>query len=401
MNVEEVDAELAHWQSDVDKLYANLLELQNNISFLDGRELTGVTRERQLKAKQADSRLWIYVDLYLKLVNKIKEKRAALPNFGRGKLLEEIEQLFKGPSIDLPAEEVALAERGLFSDSQKVEKLTVPVLRRTMESDFQILRDFYVQAQDAWQSGGNAIAELEKEVTGLTNEARQYGRESADEIAQLRARLESTTKRWRLDPLGVPRDLRRDLEPYIKAARSLIGRLSSERSRLASDVALLSVKLEEVKARRVIALQQYQACSARLDSPESAKQPPSTRTLGEKLEALKQLLSDKKWAETQQGLADWHNHYQKISNETESAIAFNQALLHKVDGLKRRIQEAVSKYNDYTARGMEAANSVKVFTSNGEQLLEGKVNLDQAERIVIALEVKVGELCTRFDQRAT
>jgi hypothetical protein len=156
-----------------------------------------------------------------------------------------------------------------------------------------------------------------------------------------------------------------------------------------------------VKARRVIALQQYQACSARLDSPESAKQPPSTRTLGEKLEALKQLLSDKKWAETQQGLADWHNHYQKISNETESAIAFNQALLHKVDGLKRRIQEAVSKYNDYTARGMEAANSVKVFTSNGEQLLEGKVNLDQAERIVIALEVKVGELCTRFDQRAT
>jgi hypothetical protein len=205
MNVEEVDAELAHWQSDVDKLYANLLELQNNISFLDGRELTGVTRERQLKAKQADSRLWIYVDLYLKLVNKIKEKRAALPNFGRGKLLEEIEQLFKGPSIDLPAEEVALAERGLFSDSQKVEKLTVPVLRRTMESDFQILRDFYVQAQDAWQSGGNAIAELEKEVTGLTNEARQYGRESADEIAQLRARLESTTKRWRLDPLGVPR----------------------------------------------------------------------------------------------------------------------------------------------------------------------------------------------------
>lgn len=400
MNVDEVDARLAQWQSDVEKLHKNLLELQDNISFLDGRELSGVTLERQLKARQAESRLWIYVDLYIKLVEEIKSKRAALPlpSFGRGKALEEIEQLFSGPSIELPGEEVALADRGLFSDSQRVKRMSVSELRRTMETDFQVLRDFHVQAQQAWEAGGTAIIEAEREVAALTAEASQYGRENADEIAQLRGRLLSTTKRWRADPLGVPRNIGQDLEPYIRAARAFIGKLKGERARLASEVGLLGARLEEVKLRRVIALQKHQACSERFDSQEAARKPPSTRVLADNLEALKTLLAAQKWPQVESGLADWHKLFREVGGEIEAVISFNQALLQKLDQLTRRYNEALAKYDSYISQGMQAAKSVNVFTEKGHQLLEGKVKIDEAELIVSALEVKVGELCASFDK---
>ena len=401
MTLEEIDIKLAAWQADVATLHANISELQSLIGYQlarDGRELSGATKEKHQKAVDAEARLWVKVDLFSKLVVKIKDKRDNLPTFGKGRVLEEIEQMFDGESIDLPPEQVALENRDLFAGSQNIKKMTVATLRQLMSRDFQQLRDAYVTVGEAWQKVGEEIAAVKKEVERICAEERQYGRENSTDVAALSARLESTTRRWRNDPLGVTEDIKKDLAPYFKAANNFIAGLARERAQIAADVRTAAEKLELLKARKVKALELHQACVVEVGGSEEPKVPPSTRGLSDWLARLNAMLADEKWDDTKHNVKEWFGLHDRISRDTEAAISFNKALTDKRAELKRRFLEAVVKYKDYGSRGMEIPKSVHTFTEKGQELLKGKVDLVEAERIILALEVKVGEICAEFDR---
>ena len=110
------------------------------------------------------------------------------------------------------------------------------------------------------------------------------------------------------------------------------------------------------------------------------------------------MLADEKWDDSKHNVKEWFGLHDRISRDTEAAISFNKALTDKRAELKRRFLEAVVKYKDYGSRGMEIPKSVHTFTEKGQELLKGKVDLVEAERIILALEVKVGEICAEFDR---
>ena len=402
MNTEEIETKLAAWQADVSKLHSNIAELQNLIGYQlahDGRELTGVTREKHLLAKAAEERLWTRVDLFSKLVAKIKTSYEELPTFGRGKAIEEITQLFDGDSIELPPEKVELESRDLFSDSKKVHKMSVATLRRLMSEDFQIIKDAYVKAGEAWEKVGAAISEQKKEVDRICAEERKFGKHDSADVVALSARLESTTRRWRNDPLGVTEDIKNDLAPYMQRANSFVASLAQARARIATDIQQAAAKLESLKALKVKALELHQGCVVELDPKHQAKAPPSTRGLSDWLVKLNGYLAAESWDDAQYYFKEWQTLYERLHEDTDAAVKFNQSLLDKRTDLRHRFFEALAKYKGYEQRGMEIPKSVHTFTEKGQELVKGKVDLDEAERIIVSLEVKVAAICQEFDRK--
>lgn len=403
MTQEEIDIKLAAWQSDVTTLHANLSEIKDLIGYQlarDGRELSGESAEKHKKGIAAETRIWAKFDLFSKLVAKIKDKRDNLPTWsGKGKALEEIKQLFEGDSIELPPEDVAIENRDIFAGSQKVRKLTAQQVRDEMSRDYQLLRDIYVKLGDAWGKVGAQITEHAPIVEKIKEEEAKYGRSNSADVAALTSRIESTTRRWSNDPLGVTENIKDDLAPYVRKAQQFVRELAAERAKISTDLTAAGEKLELLKTRKVRALEQHQNALAEVESDEEPKVPPSTRGLSDWLTKCTTLHTEQKWDDCQHNLTEWFRLHDRISRETEAAFEFNKGLVEKRTALKNRFLAAVVRYKEYAGKGMEIPKSVVAFTEKGQELLKGKVNLKEAELIINALETKVGELVAEFERQ--
>ncbi len=403
MTQEEIDIKLAAWQSDVLTLHANLSEVKDLIGYQlarDGRELSGKSAEKHKKGVAAETRLWAKFDLFSKLVAKIKDKRDNLPSWGgKAKALEEIRQLFDGDSIELPPEDVAIENRDIFAGSQKVRKLTAKQVRDEMTVDFKLLRDIYVELGDAWGKVGAQLTEHAPIVAKIKEEEAKYGRSDSADISALTSRIESTTRRWSNDPLGVTENIKDDLAPYVRKAQQFVVQLAAERTKITTDLTTAGEKLELLKTRKVRCLEQHQAVLLEVESEQEPKVPPSTRGLSDWLTKCTTLHEEKKWDDCQHNLAEWFRLHERISRETEAAFEFNKGLVEKRSALKTRFLDAVVRYKEYAGKGMEIPKSVVAFTDKGQELLKGKVNLKEAELIINALETKVGELIAEFERQ--
>lgn len=401
MTLEEIDIKLEAWQNDIAKLHTNISEVLALIGYRfahSGRELSGISQSKFKKAVDAEARLWTMVDKFTRHADAIKDKRDKLPTFGRGKVLDEIEQLFVGDVIELPIEDTAADKRDLFTANGGTRKVSADKLRQLMTHDYQLMRDTYLALGQAWITVGENISAAKLQVDGICNEAQRFKREKSAAITALSARLESTSKRLRKDPLGVSTDIKADLAPYFKAANSLLITLSRERAKISEDIGLAGEKLGQLRLRKNKALELHQGCVNEVNAKSEPKVPPSTRGLSDWLAKLQAMVADENWDDAQYGIKEWLGLYGRINRDTEAAVTFNQALLNKRADLKQRFLAAVAAYREYGSRGMQIPKSLLSFTEKGKELLKGKVDLDAAESIVIALEVKLGEVCSRFDK---
>ena len=402
MTLEEVDIKLAAWQSDVSTLHANLAEIQALLGYVlarDGRTVTGESLKIHNKGVEAEARLWTGVALFAGLVNTIETKRKDVPRFRQGSYLAEIEKLFEGDSIELAPEAVALKERDIFSGGQSKRKITPAKLRELMSRDFAELRDCYVKLGDAWTTIGLAISEATDGVERIKAEERRYGRSNSADIASLAGRLESTTRRWRQDPLGVTEDIRADLQPYFKAANNFIAQLAAARAKIAVDIKDAGSRLEALRDMKNKALELHLECATSFTTKEEAKAPPSTRGLTTWLAKISADHADEKWDEAETGIREWFGLYDRIRASMQECVNFNQGLVDKKSALKKRFLSAVTKYRSYAAQGMAIPKSVQTFTDTGQEMLRGKLDIDEFETIVLSLEVKVDQICVEFDRQ--
>lgn len=408
MNIDSIDARLNEWNSDSAKLHTNLLELSSLYGYQlagDGSTLTGTTKTQYLQASEKEAQLWKNTALFSDLLKRITEKRKALGFRPKGSALDEIRDLFEGDSIELPGEEVALQRRDLFSENRHVDRISARFIREQMKADFRSVCDFYDNLETTWRRLEESVSSAKHEADGVFAEASKYvviGSGGSNAITILSEKLQLLSNNWRCDPLGMSSDLNRDIRPYLTAARTYVASLATEYAGIAEEVRLCKGKLAELAIKESRAQELCAACLSRYEFPsgDGPHLPSSSKNLAAQSERLVKLLSEKKWAELRLGLKTWTDDYSQISRITEEALATNAALVDKQSELKQRFFETVAKYKDYAQRGMAIPKSVETFTVRGQALLKGsagKIDLRAAEAIVIALEVKVGELCLKFD----
>src|SRR5262249_23823762 len=223
---------------------------------------------------------------------KATDKRQNLPTFGKGKVIDEIEHILTA-NIVLDTEEVPFDQRGLFSGSQRNHEVSPQQLREMMARSFESAKKVFRELQDKVSALHEQFEAVKAETEALKTKALSYSSALPAEVSDLLARLESTDKRRKKDPLSVTTDLRLDMRPYLDKARNKVVELGRERDKIGTDVQNAARRLEQID-------ELYHANLKRDDAAAV------TKPLSDWLETLRKSLAEGKWDIVRAGIADWY-----------------------------------------------------------------------------------------------
>lgn len=412
MNIESIDAKLNQWKDDLAKLHANMTEMQGLYGYQlagDGSSLSGTTKLQYDDALVREAKIWKNYEFLSNLLTTISEKRNGLGFFPRESALSEIEEMFEGDSIELPGDEIELQKRDLFSTNFQVDRTSARRIREEMKTDFHAVCDFYVRLESRWQQLSEDISSIKAEADRIIVETSQLIKIGSIDPAPLPAlvkQLQVVNSKWRSDPLGITKDIKQELSPYLRHARVYVTFLANESKAIIEEIKHSKIKVEEIATKESEARNLYEQCLSKFEfaSGTGPKLPPSSQKLLEHSQKLHSLFEEKNWTELGSALKIWRKLYNQISSDTNLSLTTNKGIVEKKATLRQRFLEAVAKYKDYSGRGMAIPKSITTFTERGQELLKGKsgkIDLGATETIVVSLEVKVGELCLKFDSESS
>jgi hypothetical protein len=254
----EATATTEHACAERDRIRVNLLELDQSLGhrILDGAsQLTGPTAARWETARAGLARLWQTFLIYSGVVDRAAELLAAGPR-SSGPDLAELAALLTGPSVRLPRDPAALAERDL-TDGGEVE-LTLTAAVGQMRRDYREVAGVLAAAEAAWTA---LAGPLEDTGQALTRARADLGALADDPLTGQLAAAEAEHRALRevlaTDPLS------------LWAADTVD---TTRRGRLADQVTFLAGRAAEVAALRAGAGDRIAAAAGAVITARQASQ---------------------------------------------------------------------------------------------------------------------------------
>lgn len=145
-----LDAELACREADVARIAAAVVELESHpgLRLLTAEGTSGRTAARWRAVRAVRDRLWREVGLHRAAVEAAREVRDRRSRPGEREWAE-LHRLLVAPSVEVERTPVALAERGLTDERERVSLVAVPALQDRLEQAFAQVRDLVVECAEA------------------------------------------------------------------------------------------------------------------------------------------------------------------------------------------------------------------------------------------------------------
>ncbi|MCX6462882.1 MAG: hypothetical protein NTW05_04725, partial [Pseudonocardiales bacterium] len=145
-----LDAELACREADVARIAAAVVELESHpgLRLLTAEGTSGRTAARWRALRAVRDRLWREVGLHRAAVEAAREVRDRRSRPGEREWAE-LHRLLVAPSVEVERTPVALAERGLTDERERVSLVAVPALQERLEHAFAQVRDLVVECAEA------------------------------------------------------------------------------------------------------------------------------------------------------------------------------------------------------------------------------------------------------------
>ena len=248
--IADVDRALTQWEERLNRVDANLLELDQHSAMrdLERGPLTGLTARRAASALQELRELFDQRGRLREVLDRARRTRAGMiRRFPARDRLAEIDDLLRGPSIRLPAETAPLGDRALLSDAAGVS-LSPDALLVRMQQAFEAARDTVLSAAEAWERLYPALSTLDDELAHFDALTAHLGVALTDELALLQARVMGLRGRLAADPLGVAVELDAEVLPRLTELRERVKRHGGSRRGLERELAGARLLLGEVRA---------------------------------------------------------------------------------------------------------------------------------------------------------
>ncbi|MBD6619337.1 hypothetical protein FNW02_26790 [Komarekiella sp. 'clone 1'] len=276
----EIDQLLADWKNKVKIASQNLLELQELPTYqrlcgspgFPGVHLTGITAARVTPALELVNKLFQYFDLLVQTVDQATKLRQQLPHFlpkeqkigflmvGEQKI-DEIKKLLTGASIELPAVQTPLAQRGLLTGAQKVNAITPALLVEVMTDAFSVARDTLLAVEAAWTNLDLILTNAETQIRSLQQLAESLDRGSLNELVQVRETIASLRDRIEQDPLGVSENVEQQIQPLLTQVKVALEQKAKQQAQIRDKFAIahdLLQQLEELNSKSIAAFAESQ-----------------------------------------------------------------------------------------------------------------------------------------------
>jgi hypothetical protein len=349
---EALDAALARWQQQVERVRANLQALQDSPTFSmirQGMPLAGATQAQVGGPIQAAGELADQFALLDGQVARAAELRASLrPLLPADKTLREIDHLLNGASVPFAAPQVPLAQRNLLDDASQ-SHISLHQLVDIMTAAFAAARDAVSRYDDALARARPALDAAASQLAQLERRARQVG--LATQLDATRAALAQARQHLLDDPIG--------------AADSFEQRVRQELDGLDRRVC-------QLEQERAAALGELERAQARQRRAERHLDPAACAGLGSWLADIGAAAAAGRYSAARVGLQRWNS-------AADAAFGPLEQRLEQLDLLKA----LRAKCQRLRARGVAIAPEVDALALQAESALrEAPPNLGQAAELV-------------------
>ena len=352
LKLDEVDQQLARWESQVARVKANLDLLQQTATYTfisGGLKLSGKTQQEIVQPIVAAHELADQYDMLAGQVAKARLLRDSMRRFlPANKLmppnmntLREIGRLLNEPCIPLPAAQVLLAQRSLLDDPTAKSQLSLRELVDIMIPTFAAARDAVTRYDEVMAGLIPVLKSADAQIVALAARASTLDAQAESEVERVRATFAETRRRALDDPLGVESDIEQVLQQPLRALDRRLTAIEQERAGIRD--ALSRAQMRQARASRTSALDPAQAAD-----------------LGEWLNSVARTLESGEYAAARVGLQRWtESADQAYGREEQRREQLDLLKALRAMAQRRREQGAVIDANLDTL-GLEAEAALRL-----------------------------------------
>lgn len=381
LDEDDVDKRLVRLRVAADAATSNLIELEDlgTLSLLRAGSYSGQSETPISRALRQINALNLHYRSFLSFVNELDDLRRD-GRFTREKA-RQIERMLRSPSIDLPATEVELGHRDLFSPVERTERVNPDQLIEIMNREFVEAKAVVLEIDRIWHALLPELDRAQQRLADLRRRADALGEPIVDD-RDIERRIEWCRAAITSDPLGAGRGVTADIGPALDQASQRLDDLAASRHDLAGQLALARQKLRSVtealdesehlwaEARRSITDPRGLLTVDReyLDDERSGLAPW--------LHRLDEMQGDGRWRDAQVGLARWEQRAEQVLATARQASNANRAPLSRRDELRGKLSayEAAAR-RDGIADDAEIA---RLRDTAHESLFSEPADLDDA-----------------------
>ena len=405
MTIEEIDDALDEWRLKLKVSSQNLIAIDDLFTFrrLNGEGglstpvLTGITANHVPAAVASIGKLWEYQQMLCTIVEKAEDLRKSLPAlFGADKIRQQISDILLGASIDFPAIETPLAERGLLTPTQQQASVTPQQLLEIMSRTFDAARAIILQVDDAWSKLDPQLAALNEEADRLLALAAEVGETGMPELLQVRQRIADISQAISTDPLGAGINAEQSLQPLMQSVRSRLEASATLRQKVLADLAVCSAMmadLEKLQTRTSAAAITLQQQVTAVSTPLKMLDESVVAELTTWLNTLKATIETGNWRPASIGLERWRASAGAAMDTVKAALTRANSMLEAASELKGRLLAQRARAEGAMRRGTVLPEALNALAEEAEQTLKLKpLPLDRVQHLVEDYEKKLGAL---------
>ncbi len=400
MTLDQLDKKLASWKTDLENISTNLSSLEDGAGYKTAKttQLAGDTDTRCHEAFTTVEKLWEYLKLIRDVVEAAQAKRDAMGMFGRTAATNEIDQLLNGQSIQLSLVIVPAHERGLLGSSTSRQTTTPDELKKTMVEAYAKANKFFVDLRQRWLDLAEVSTRTTGELDKLRGRVNTIGKPMPAEVSDVEARMATFDRNRVANPLSLmPKKFDEEIKGYLTKARIVIQKMEHERESIGEDVKRAYARLEQVRGVRVEALEAQKRAEEKLKGV-ALEQPVKTKELVDQLEVIKTHLTAKRFAEVEKGLDSWNREATRLEDLFKEMARSTEALLHKVDSLKTRMEAAKGQRRENADKGLTSDKALDAFLKKFEEADGEKFDVAAADLAVTSYETRLAGLIVAWEQ---
>ncbi len=346
----------------------------------------GVTEEQASRALDTLDRLLEQYELLAHVVDEaadLAKKNSIFHNYEA-----RINELLTGPSVVLTQEQVALHDRGLLDDEQRVSHVTPAEILATMEQSFALARDALSVITSTTANSRPRLSALKEEATRLNNWAEALKVAGTTAVPDVTPALSDVER----DPIGGAVEIGR-LEKTVARKRAELQAIDADHKAVLAKVERgkkALAELQDLIARSAAAFVEARQTIAAPEELVHPEEDTATASLAEWFRTLEQNTADGRFAAVKVGMVKWERECNDQLSAARASFDRNRALLDERVELKGRFKAVSAKADALRRRGVVFGEAVEAASRQASGVLDTiPFDIVTGRRLVEAFEAAV------------
>ena len=397
MNLPEIDNVLGLWNTQLATAAQNLMDLQSHPTYerlaAPNGGLQGRTAAQAALAVNTLSMLLRYYELLQGAVGRAEELRRDLPMlFGSEQRVGEIRQVLEGRSIQLPAVQVPLGQRGLLSGMENVNCISPAVLLSTMAKAFEEAKAIVLAIDTAWEALGKNIEAASNRITALQGDLALLDETDRAKLREAESKLNQLSQAAANDPLGTEDQLAAAITSRLYELHNKVIQSKRLHEQVAADLRAAETLLATVQSSHREACGIYAEVCEKIAAVNCSrpKSDGEIEALASWLERLKAKGSEEVMAAVRVGLRNWTKAAAEALGSDHAALEGSKRLLETRSELRGRLDALKAKARAYS---LAEEQGLMALAEQARSLLHSRpCALDRAASLLSEYEAKLNFL---------